>query len=82
MEDKDLIMGYAKVLKIETYLYMRARQTIVSKRWLAILLCTVRYGYVCTVYTDTYKKYMIGESQDVSDRPLSTPAQWVLILSQ
>ena len=43
MEDNDLIMGYAKVLEIGTYLYMRARQTIVSKRWLAILLCTDMY---------------------------------------
>lgn len=30
MEDKDLIMGYAKLLEIGTYLCMRTRQTIVS----------------------------------------------------
>lgn len=41
MEDKDLIMGYAKVLEIGTYLYMRARQTIVSNGgWQFFFVCT------------------------------------------
>lgn len=64
MEDKDLIMGYAKVLEIGTYLCMRTRQAIVSNgSW--------QFFYV-HLYVQTYK-YVIGESKDVSDRPPSTP---------
>lgn len=62
---KDLIMGYAKILQIETYFYVRARQTVVSN-----------YGrqpfHVLRVHIHMYM-YAIGESKDVSDRPPSTP---------
>lgn len=64
---KDLIVGHAKVLEIGIYLCMRARQIIIivsNDGWQSF--------HVCTVHVHTYK-YVIGESEDVSDRPPSTP---------